>query len=283
MLATPLQAAQPLPYGIRINGEYVQYFGDYQSPVVTEGSMLLPLRMVMEALGFDVVWRAQDQSAILNNQRYSVLIQVGNELMNIYFGVDIESDHYRALLDVPAQIINDRVMVPFQVITEATGMKVERDSENHIVDILSPTPTPVITPIPRPEHWPEYLPEYVPGSVTLDPHYASVFPNRQFRHAFYAVDGLFIDLVDNDDLDIFMDTYRADGVFEEMMFLMWFVQHFDIPRDIFDDTADKLRNIRQDQAARGVIEPNEERFEVPNADIIYTFDNEIIRYYYRRE
>jgi len=67
------------------------------------------------------------------------------------------------------------------------------------------------------------------------------------------------------------------------MTVMSFVEHFNISREEFDAVFNSLREVREDQAARGIIDINHERFEIPNADIVFTFDNDIARYFFRRE
>jgi hypothetical protein len=62
------------------------------------------------------------------------------------------------------------------------------------------------------------------------------------------------------------------------MLVVSYVKAFNIPKEDFVSAIEEDRqaciNLEQDL--------NDEMWELPNADIIYTFDNDIINYYYRR-
>jgi hypothetical protein len=64
------------------------------------------------------------------------------------------------------------------------------------------------------------------------------------------------------------------------MYLKDFVEYFNIPKEDFVAAVEKakLRDTKN-----GIAFDTREDNEYPNADIIYTFDDEIIDYYYRRE
>lgn len=64
--------------------------------------------------------------------------------------------------------------------------------------------------------------------------------------------------------------------------LMRFVQVHNISREEFDSALNILIEAHEWFDTLGFIDLSIEDYELPNADIIFTFDNEIIRYYYRR-
>ena len=115
---------------IQINGEIVRIpFGDQQS-IIVDGRTLVPLRAVMEALGFEVGWETTSQNRVtLIKLEFDISFTIGSRIM-IVNGNNVS-------LDVPAQLINGRTMVPLRAISEATGMEVRWDDENLIVDILT--------------------------------------------------------------------------------------------------------------------------------------------------
>ncbi|MCL2837627.1 MAG: stalk domain-containing protein [Oscillospiraceae bacterium] len=113
---------------IRVDGEFVVIPYYDQQPVIVDGRTLVPLRAVMEALGFRVEWeQAPLNRATLTKPGFNVTVTIGRDTMFVN-GSNIP-------LDVPAQIMNDRTMVPLRAISEATGMRVEWDSKNRIADI----------------------------------------------------------------------------------------------------------------------------------------------------
>jgi hypothetical protein len=263
---------------IRIDGEFIQIPTDEQQPVIVNGRTLVPLRVVMETLGFNVEWDAPTQTVSLEKTGYCVIFKINNN--------DMLVNNSTISLDIPAQIMSDRTMVPLRAISEATGMIVLWDSTNFIVDILSDDNAQISIVTNREiiseENWPEHLPRHVQGSISLRPDIFLLgliepFTNVDYRYAFYVIEGYFFDLVDANEFDEWVEEKDSGNI--ETMFLMRFVQHFDISREEFDDAEERMR----EDFRRRNRDLTDEYYEIPNADIIYTFDNDIIRHYYRRE
>ena len=72
---------------------------------------------------------------------------------------------------------------------------------------------------------------------------------------------------------------RTDRLNPPEMFLVTLIKQYDVPKEKFEEaiqkTAERLLAEGRDLT--------QEEYELPNADIIYTFDNEIIDAFYRRE
>ena len=141
-------ANDPTPR-IRIDGEFVHIPAHDQSSVIVGGRTLVPLRAVMEALGFYVQWQGPTYSptgeltsgvATLSRQRAgseSFWIWVELNSTRIVYYPYPGADHRFLEVDVPAQLINNRTMVPVRAIAELTGYIVEWDEQNFIVDIFT--------------------------------------------------------------------------------------------------------------------------------------------------
>ena len=130
---------------IRIDGEFVQIPTAEQQPVIVDGRTLVPLRAVMEALGFTVEWSAEEQTVLLTKPGRIIAVQIDND--NMFVNNDTVP------LVVPAQIMNSRTMVPIRAISEATDLEVQWDATNRIVDILTSEdskPEPIVRPIAPP-------------------------------------------------------------------------------------------------------------------------------------
>jgi len=176
-------------------------------------------------------------------------------------------------LVVPARLIDGRTMMSLDDIAKLTGMDVIRNDNNLTIFVLEP-----FAPI---ENWPEHWPEHVPGSITLrrsDLHRHPSEPPMRFRYAFYGVPSPIFDLVD---MDRWGEWWSMAEVYidEDINQLMRFVQHFNISREDFDAAIGMLRGFYIEWGWDLADEFN----ELPNADIIFTFDNDLIRYFYRRE
>ncbi len=122
------------------------------------------------------------------------------------------------------------------------------------------------------------LPEYVPGSIKLlDNDYYGHGVYRPYRLVYFQIPIEIIALSEAEDVDSWMQD-NFFGYFNKMndkMPIVEFVKHYNIPKDKFDNVVAQLLQLPD-------ANKNEE-YEVPNSDIIYTFDYEIINRYYRYE
>lgn len=69
----------------------------------------------------------------------------------------------------------------------------------------------------------------------------------------------------------------------EEMYLVSFIKYFGITKDVFEKECEEKRAYDQMLHDEYGIDITGEGYEIPNADILYTFDNEIINNYYLRE
>lgn len=107
---------------------------------------------------------------------------------------------------------------------------------------------------------------------------------QKYRHRFYSVPEPFVNLVGEDAYQAWLKTVDVSSNAETMV-MMQFVQHFGISRERFDKANLLLaKAIRDALEEKPCIRPmdytNQEDDEIYNADIIYTFDEEIINAYY---
>jgi len=130
--------------GVTINGTAVVFDG--QGPTIMDGRTLVPVRGVFEQLGFEVSWDQDRQAATLTSDDYIVEIFVGRLFFRLYeVGAPLESDGQTWQLDVPAQIINGRTMLPIRTVLEAVGYYVDWDNGSRTVLVASEPFEPVET------------------------------------------------------------------------------------------------------------------------------------------
>ncbi|MBE7053621.1 MAG: hypothetical protein E7391_05025 [Ruminococcaceae bacterium] len=108
-----------------------------QNPVIIDGRTLVPLRAIFEGLGAQVEWDDSVKTAIGKRDGKEIKIQINNTVAKVN-GKDVT-------LDVPAQLINSRTMVPVRFISEALGEKVDWDDATKTVIITSENGAKVIT------------------------------------------------------------------------------------------------------------------------------------------
>ena len=111
-------------------GEQIAFTGG-QNPVIIEGRTLVPIRDVFEFLGFEVDWSAETRTAIIENAYYIILITADE----VIFSVNGAAHSF----DVPAQIMNGRVLVPIRLPLESVGFTFDWDGAARAITIFSPT------------------------------------------------------------------------------------------------------------------------------------------------
>lgn len=267
------------PIQIRINGEYIHIPADEQQPVIVDGRTLVPVRGVFQWLGFMVEWFDVTRTVSISRPRQRILVRIDDSYMELHNGEVIR-------LDVPAQILNGRTMIPVRAIAEATGFLVEWDHVNRIIDIIDTTePIAFYTWPINTSNWPEHLLAHEPGSIILHPEivFSSLIDlstPMEFRAIFYNIPGVFGDLIPGEYRQGWREraNVASTGYLDNMM-LASFVQYFHISREVFDIALARLEYYYIQMGA----DMSDEWYELPNADIIFTFDRDIIRYFYRRQ
>ena len=142
---------------ILVNGEEIYFEG--QQPIIVDERILIPVREVFEHLGARVTWADWTLSEILDtnltadwpptvhisfptwHQRPSITISIGMPYFVTQVGVGSPLD--RIDLDVPAQIINGRTMLPLCEVLDVIGYVLTWDADTRIVQIF-PQPVPVV-------------------------------------------------------------------------------------------------------------------------------------------
>lgn len=100
-------------------------------PQVINGRTLVPVRAIFEALNASVEWNGETQTVTGQRGSTTVIMQIGST--TAYVNGEAKT------LDVPAQLINDRTMVPARFISESLGCDVTWYQESQtaaVADIL---------------------------------------------------------------------------------------------------------------------------------------------------
>ena len=130
------------------------------------------------------------------------------------------------------------------------------------------------------------LPTYVSGNIELQEEWyiktlMDVSYPLHYRAIYYELDSTVGNMVDEKERGIWYSEYqKAYGEKEatEMLYVS-FIKHFNIPQADFEKFVEDREAL---YLAHGT-DVSDEMYEIPNPDIIYTFDNAIINEYYRRE
>jgi hypothetical protein len=105
-------------------------------PVIERERTLVPVRALVEALGYVVAWDPSSRTVDIYDQRtFKCVISMTIDKDSAYVYNEAEQGREEVLLDVPAMIINDRTMIPARFIAESLGCPVDWDSETRTVKV----------------------------------------------------------------------------------------------------------------------------------------------------
>ena len=116
-----------------IDGERVDFL-DGQDPVIINNRTLVPVRGIFEQLGFDIEWNGNTRQVKLKKGLNVVIVTIDSKTL-----ITNGENH---TLDVPAQLINGRTMLPIRAVLDKLGYEMEWDgatSSVHISTILAET------------------------------------------------------------------------------------------------------------------------------------------------
>ena len=112
---------------VYVDGEKLNFD---QPPIIKEDRTLVPMRKIFEALDAQVFWDEPSQS---------VTALSGSDVIVLYIN---QSGLYKNgelvyTMPVPAQIVNDRTLVPLRAVAESLGAEVAWDGIGYVIDISS--------------------------------------------------------------------------------------------------------------------------------------------------
>lgn len=94
-------------------------------PEIVNGRTLVPIRVISETLGAGVEWDGENRVVNITYYENNIILKIDS--------VDARVNNTNVKMDVPAQIINKRTMVPLRFVGEALGAKVDWIQETRTV------------------------------------------------------------------------------------------------------------------------------------------------------
>jgi hypothetical protein len=123
----PTVSTPGIPVTVELNGQELTFD---QPAIIVNERVLVPVRVLFEAIGADVEWNQLTQTVTATKGETVVIIQINNPII-IVNGVNVE-------VDVMPQIINNRTLIPVRAAAEAFGADVEWVNRRNIVRISTP-------------------------------------------------------------------------------------------------------------------------------------------------
>lgn len=109
-------------------------------PEIIDGRTMVPLRKIFEEIGATVKWDNDTQTVSARKNKKTVTLSIGSADLQIDKGdTDEEGNpiYETVTLEVPAQIVSGRTLVPARAISESFGLDVDWDGDNRKVTITS--------------------------------------------------------------------------------------------------------------------------------------------------
>lgn len=105
-------------------------------PTILNGRTLVPLRAIFEALDAEVVWNGATQTASAVKAGTTVEVTIDDKTAYV--------NNQPQTLDVPAQLIDGRTMVPARFVSESLGARVLWDGNTESVYVITPDHTSLV-------------------------------------------------------------------------------------------------------------------------------------------
>ncbi|MBE7031151.1 MAG: AMIN domain-containing protein [Ruminococcaceae bacterium] len=119
----PVLADQP-EISLHLFGEKVE---SDVAPVIINDRTLVPARALFEAMGAQVIWNGIKKQVHISRENISILLTLNSTTVQV--------NGEKKTLDVPAQLVNDRTLVPVRFVSETLDFDVRWDQPTRTVYI----------------------------------------------------------------------------------------------------------------------------------------------------
>jgi len=118
------------------------------APIIVDDRVMVPFRVIFEALGFEVEWEAETQRVLASSHNpwwHQFWLQIGvYEMIRFQtYGAGMEGNFPAVMVELPIELdvapimVGDRTLVPLRAVAEATGANVEWINDTRTVEISS--------------------------------------------------------------------------------------------------------------------------------------------------
>ena len=126
LLSLSALSADLPPVTVTVDGELVAFD---QPPVIVDGRTLIPVRAVVEKLGFLVFWHEESETVVIVTDKDAPAAIVTDP------GVHVTVNGELVAFDVPPQVIGGRTLIPIRAVCEKLGCTVGWDEATQRVSV----------------------------------------------------------------------------------------------------------------------------------------------------
>ena len=135
MLACSMQTAAAKDIGVTLDGKTLTFA---TAPCLDNGRVLVPMRGVLESLGYSVEWQNATKSVLATKSETSILMPLGS--------TQVKVNGKSVSVDAPAKLISGHTLVPLRFLAEYSGAEVVWDNAAKTVNITSKNTASTATP-----------------------------------------------------------------------------------------------------------------------------------------
>ena len=136
-LCTGVKTAASDDITVELDGKEIEFD---VSPQIIDGRTMVPLRKIFEEIGANVKWDSDTQTVSARKSSKTVTLSINSNELTVDTGKTNDSgnsDVQTVTLDVPAQIVSGRTLVPARAISECFGLDVDWNAKSQKVIITS--------------------------------------------------------------------------------------------------------------------------------------------------
>lgn len=122
---------------IKIDGKFIEIDKGEPKPYIKDSRTLVPVRLISEKLGAEIVWNEKDRTVEIIKSNKSVLLTIDSYLIKYK---NTNEDAFYNLSDVAPEIVNSRTFVPIRLVSNALGVDVDWDEDERAVIVDSTKP-----------------------------------------------------------------------------------------------------------------------------------------------
>ncbi len=119
-----LQIDNPM---MKVNGEEKNIDEEGTTPVIVDGSTLLPVRAIVEEIGGEVNWNAETKEVTLTHEDQEIVLKIDS--------TEGFLNGEPQVLDTAPAIINGRTMLPIRFVAQSFGFNVDWNKETKEITI----------------------------------------------------------------------------------------------------------------------------------------------------
>ena len=135
VLTCGIQTATAKDIGVVLNGKPISFD---TAPCLDNGRVLVPMRGILESLGYTVEWQNDTRSVLASNSETRILMPLGSKTVTV--------NNKSVSVDAPAKLVSGRTLVPLRFLAEYSGAEVVWNNAEKTVNITSEEIISVVIP-----------------------------------------------------------------------------------------------------------------------------------------